>query len=248
MNSMEKIQQQKKESRLENNVNGRLFSELKKISLEKEKEIFFIKDSDGNYLNEFEYDGKEISAWLKNNGVEVWDYGWWEKEYFVSLYNLAKCPDLLKAVNSVEKQKWINFSTNDTINLSDCIKLIWKDNFKTPVLIMTERWLKDIVKIKEILKETVWDVQKYLEPDYEVGFNNMTYEIFFKTKNETAKQDIINLSPDFVNRIENIQKYFDNNISNLYEKIDNAILQQRQNAEDIYKTDLQRIESLRKKL
>jgi hypothetical protein len=247
MNNIEKMdnQQQKKEDRLNNNVNGRLCCKLREIS---NKKISLTKDWYGNYLNEFQYDGKEISAWLRINGVEVWDYGWWEKEYFVSLYDLAKCPDLLKAVNLVEQEKWINFSTNKTIYLNECFDLIWVDEKINPVLIMVDRWLKDIVKIQENLKDIVNDLKIFLNPDYDIWISNMIYQIFIEAKNQSAKDNITNLSPEFINKIQKIQEYFKDNMLKLNDKIDNAILQQKQNAEDIYKTDLKRIESLRNEL
>lgn len=248
MNTIEIMQQAKKENRLENNVNGRLFSALKKIWDQNNKEIFFIKDSTGNYLNEFEYDGKEISAWLRINGVEVWDYGWGGKEYFVSLYDLAKCPDLLKAVNLVEQEKWINFSTNSTIDLDECFDLVWVEEKTHPVLILVDRWLRDIVKIQEILNDIVNDLKILLNPDYDIWISNMTYKIFIEAKNQSAKDNITNLSPEFINKIQKIQEYFKDNVSKLNDKIDNAVFQQKLDSEKIYKNDLQRIETLRQKL
>jgi hypothetical protein len=76
----------------------------------------------------------------------------------------------------------------------------------------------------------------------------MIYQIFIEAKNQSAKDNITNLSPEFINKIQKIQEYFKDNMLKLNDKIDNAILQQKQNAEDIYKTDLKRIESLRNEL
>lgn len=248
MDKLEIMENQKKESQLSDNVNGRLFNKLEEIWKKTEKEIFLLKDWNNNYLNEFEYDWKEISAWVKIHGREVGDFGWWEFEYFVSLYDLAKCTDLSKAVTLVEEEKWIIFSTNDTISLDDSFDLLWVKKKINPILMIVDRWLKDIIKIEEILNNIVKDLKQILTPNYDVWISNMSYNIILEAKNQSAKQDIINLSPEFLNKIKQVQAYFENNLSMIYEKIDDSISVQKQNAEDIYRINLQRIESLRKKI
>jgi|GEM_PF-6582866 len=40
----------------------------------------------------------------------------------------------------------------------------------------------------------------------------MTYQIFIEAKNQSAKDNITNLSPEFLNKIQKIQEYFKDNI------------------------------------
>lgn len=210
LNFLPQEQEGKRENWLNNTINGRLANKLKVIWKEKGKKVSLVKDDyTGNYLNKFFYDGKEISARSKIHGVEVGDYGWWTVEHFVSLSDLSQCSDLLKAILEVEEERGFKFSINDTILFNDCLKLIWENNFLDIFWIIKREWIKKFDLMNELIEKAIKEINSILEPSFTLWINRMSYNLFIKTNNESAKQEIITSSQDFIDKIIKVKTYLD---------------------------------------
>jgi len=83
---------------LENNVNGRVVQELKKIRDPKDVIANYLDTRSWQLENAFKYQWKKVGIWVIFHGVEVGDHEAGIPQYIAPLWDVFRVPDLLKAI------------------------------------------------------------------------------------------------------------------------------------------------------
>ncbi len=243
---MEKINSSK-ESYYKETLTGKIALKFKEIISKKWENILLKKESTtGNYLNKFEYNGRDFSSRTVYPNSEVWDYELWEWIDCVNLWDVAVFPEFLQAVQEIEREEWIKFHITESIWISDCLLIAWKEwiNFKD---MANNVWLKDPNWINKILLKIKKDLSAFFEPEYKVWLNHLGYNLYIRAFWEN-KQAIIEKSPLFMKKLELIADYFDKNMEKIKQEMKNLAKEDEEKKKKITTDQKEKMKNLKDSL
>jgi len=243
---MENINIQK-ETWYNENITWKVAKKFKEIISKKWEHIMLKKNLKTNeYLNKFEYNGRELSTRTVYQNSEVWDFDIWEWTHCISLWDVAVCPEFLQAIREVEKDEWVRFRIWENIWLSDCLVIIWKEpiNLKK---IANDLWLRDVASINTVLVKIKNDLSVFLNPEFEIMLNDIESSLFVRAEWE-RKQDIINKSPLFMGKLQKITQYLDEHMNEIIQSFKNLASEEQKKNEEIKKEQEDRLNSLQNQL
>ena len=224
-------------------ITNKIAKKLEEIITKKWWNISFKVNSE---LDKIEYNNRELWAWTVYQQSEVWDFEIWEWTYCVSLGDLAIFPEFFQAVKEVEKEEWINFHITESVWINDCLAIAWKKwiNFKQ---LANDVWLKNEDSINSVLFKIKNDLSTFLKPEFEIKVKPFTNSLYMKVT-WTKKQDVINKSPVFMDKLQKITQYFDDHMNDIIQSFKNLALEEQKKNEEIKKEQEDRLNSLQNQL
>ena len=194
----------------------------------------------------FEYNWRELWAWIVFQNSEVWDYDIWEWTYCVSLGDLAVYPDFLAAVQEISRDEWIEFYVTESISLNDCLCIAWRQSIDF-LSLAHDLWIKDDDAINPVLLKIKNELAPLLKPNFQLKINPIERRFFLKLS-WMKRLDVIDKTPSFIENLKIITEYFDNHMDEIKQSLKEIALDEQKKNDEIKKEQSNQLDSLQKQL